>query len=231
MADDFDPKEPYEEMMERLSRGISTWNFNFGTPESEPKPESPASEEISNFNAMLAPLAKSRLIPMLPVLAVVFLVLAAGVKGFFWQDQKVQFRGEPIGNLKKQEQPIRMVKVEPLITNATIEVPISMVEEKKLVSFEYSWDGKQVPLLAFLAPTGKIVTAVGLSEPCQSRDFHIEGAEIVCDLCHTRWDMETLRGVAGECQGESLAMVPHFLHKGRLIMKEMDVRKESLKSV
>ena len=231
MSDNFDREEPYEELMERLSKGISTWNFNFGDHETPPKLESPTTGEISDYNAIFAPLSKSRIIPLLLVFAVVFLVLAAGVKGFFWQDQKVQFRGEPIGNLKKQEQPIRMVKVEPLITNATIEVPISMVKENKLVSFAYSWEGKQVPLLAFLAPTGKIVTAIGLSEPCQSRDFHIEGAEIVCDLCHTRWDLETLRGIAGECQGQPLAMVPHFLHKGRLIMKEMDVRKESLKWV
>jgi len=231
MADYFDPKEPYEEMMERLSRGISTWNFNFGTPENGPKPESPASGEISNYNAILAPLAKSRLIPLLPVLAVALLILAAGMKGTFWQDQKGKFRGEAIGNLKQEKQRIGMVKVEPLITNGTIEVSISTVKENKLVSFEYSWGGKQVPLLAFLAPTGEIGTAIGLSEPCHSRDFHIEGAEIVCDLCYTRWDLDTLKGIEGECQGQSLAKVPHFLHKGKLIIKEMDVRKESLKWV
>ncbi len=163
MSDKFDPKEPYEEMMERLSRGISTWNFNFGTPESIPKPESSTSEEISNYNAILTPLAKSRLIPLLPVLAVAFLVLAAGVKGNFWQDQKGKFRGEVIGNLKQEKQPIGMVKVEPLITKGTIEVSISTVEENKLVSFEYRGGGRQIPLLAFQNSSGKIETAVGLS--------------------------------------------------------------------
>ena len=126
---------------------------------------------------------------------------------------------------------IPMTKVDAMSKKGLVEVPLYIVLEKKMVSFEYDSNGNRIPLLAYTTPKGKIVTAVGLSEPCQSRDFHIEGAEIVCDLCHTRWDLETLRGLAGECRGQSLAMVPHFLHKGRLIMKEMDVRNESLKGV
>ncbi len=224
MASDFEFKEPYDEMMERLSRGISMWNFNFGTPESTPEPESSASEEISNYNALLSPLAKSRIIPLLPVFAVVLLILAAGFKGTLWPDQKGKISGEAMLNISAPKQPIAMTKVQPLISKGNIEVPISLVEEKRLVSFEYGEGGRQIPLLAFQTSSGEIETAVGLSRPCNSKSFHIEGAEIVCDLCFTRWDLETLRGVSGECLEHPLDRVPHAVQDGRLVIREVDIR-------
>jgi hypothetical protein len=219
----FNPLEPYEEMMERLSKGISTWNFNFGTAESTPEPGSPAGEEISNYNALLSPLTKSRIIPLLPVLAVAFLLLAAGMKGTLWQDRNGKIRGVEAVNLKPQKKIIRMAKVEPLIANGTLEVPISTVEENGLISFEYPRAGRQVPLLAFQNSSGKIETAVGLSWPCNSKNFHIEEDEIVCDLCLTRWDLETLRGLSGDCLDHSLARVTHTIQDGKLMIREADI--------
>ena len=121
---------------------------------------------------------------------------------------------------------ISTTKVDAVSKKGLIEVPLKTVLEKKMTSFEYHSNGNRMPLLAYQTPTGKIVTFIGLSEPCNSQNFHIEGAEMVCDLCQTRWDLESLKGVEGECQGQSLEMVPHFFHKGNLFIKETDVQKK-----
>lgn len=61
-------------------------------------------------------------------------------------------------------------------------------------------DGAYVPLMAVLAPSGKVLVALRVCEPCGSFSFHIEESKyIVCDLCGTRWDVETLSGVSGGC--------------------------------
>jgi len=117
-------------------------------------------------------------------------------------------------------------KVDARIQKGLVEVPLSDLLEKRMITFEYHSNGKRMPLLAYQAPTGKIVTAIGLSKRCNSQSFHIEGAEMVCDLCHTRWELESLKGIEGECQGESLEMVPHFVYGGRLIIRETDVQKK-----
>ncbi len=122
---------------------------------------------------------------------------------------------------------IPATKVDAVSEKGMIGVPLKTVLEKKLISFEYNANGNRTPLLAYQAPTGKIVTAIGLSEPCASQNFHMEGAEIVCDLCHTRWNLESLKGVEGECQGESLEMVPHYFQKGNLLIKTIDVQKKT----
>jgi len=61
-------------------------------------------------------------------------------------------------------------------------------------------DGAYVPLMVELTPSGKVVGALRVCEPCGSFSFHIEESKyIVCDLCGTRWDVETLSGVSGGC--------------------------------
>ena len=224
MPENIDRNEPYEQLMERLSRGISSWNFNFESPESRAEPESPASEEISRCNEILVPLAKSRLIPLLSVLIVAFLVLMAGVKGNFWQDRKRLSGGEGRENLEPQKLQIRMTKIEPFIRDRTLEIPVAAVDGGKLVSFEFREADRSIPLLAFQTSSGKIETAVGVSWFCGSKSFHIEGAEIVCDLCFTRWDLETLRGVSGECFEHPLDKVSHTVQDGRLMIREADIQ-------
>jgi len=61
-------------------------------------------------------------------------------------------------------------------------------------------DGAYIPLMAELTPSGKVVVTLRVCEPCGSFSFHIEESKyIVCDLCGTRWDIETLSGVSGGC--------------------------------
>jgi hypothetical protein len=60
-------------------------------------------------------------------------------------------------------------------------------------------EGNGLPLIAYVAPSGKLVVATSLCEPCRSWDFHIEGGDLVCNACFTRWDLNTLKGVEGGC--------------------------------
>lgn len=60
--------------------------------------------------------------------------------------------------------------------------------------------GDILPLLAYVAPSGKIVVASSLCEPCRGTSFSTDGGNLVCDKCFTKWDLNTLQGVAGACQ-------------------------------
>lgn len=68
------------------------------------------------------------------------------------------------------------------------------------------------------------MTAVGISEPCNSKSFHLEGNEIVCNLCFTRWDLETLKGVSGECAAHSMDILTHVVNRERIMVKEVDIQ-------
>jgi uncharacterized Zn ribbon protein len=86
------------------------------------------------------------------------------------------------------------------IENGYIIIPLNEVIQKKMVSFSYQGKNRTVNLMAFINPEGKLVTAVAISEPCNSSSFHTEGNQLVCDVCGTRWDFTTLEGISGSCQ-------------------------------
>jgi hypothetical protein len=58
-------------------------------------------------------------------------------------------------------------------------------------------EGKQsIPILLYVTPRGKIVTAMSISESCRSNDFYLEGDNIHCANCPSYWNMESLEAYA-----------------------------------
>jgi len=127
-------------------------------------------------------------------------------------------------NVNYQNQSLTMTKVAAVVGAGSVEVPIELVKEKKLVYFEYQRPDGQIPLLAYITPSGKLVTAVSVCEPCNSTSFHIEGKQMVCNACLTRWDLETLKGISGGCLTYPPDVISHSVSDGRAIIKEIDVQ-------
>jgi hypothetical protein len=66
----------------------------------------------------------------------------------------------------------------------------------RLVKFEYSGGKTTRYIMAYIAPDGRLVTAISLSEHCGSTDFKIKGNEIQCANCPSRWHIETMEAYA-----------------------------------
>ena len=96
----------------------------------------------------------------------------------------------------KLEQTVLESKVE---NGKEIVATLSTVKEKKFIRTEYKANGKRVPLTAFVQPDGKVMVAVSFCEPCKGETFHITGNTIVCNVCGTVWDLQTLKGISGGC--------------------------------
>ena len=84
--------------------------------------------------------------------------------------------------------------------NGFIVIALSDVLEKKMVAFTYEGKTSRVDMMAYINPDGKLVTSIAICEPCNSKSFHTESRELVCDNCGTRWNFSTLEGVSGSCQ-------------------------------
>ena len=92
-----------------------------------------------------------------------------------------------------------------------IGIPLADLKKDFIVGFTYSRTkpmpegyqlaagGNVLPLMAYVAPTGRLVVATSFCEPCRSTTFRFEGNQLVCDVCFTRWDLSTLIGIGGGC--------------------------------
>ncbi|MGE5507269.1 MAG: DUF2318 domain-containing protein [Chitinophagales bacterium] len=118
---------------------------------------------------------------------------------------------------------IEQIPVSASQAGGVITVPLAEVKEKKLVGFTYQGQGKSLPLLAYIAPSGKVVTAVSMCEPCNSTTFHTEGTQLVCNTCGTRWNLEDLSGVSGGCLSYPPDPFGNTLVDGKIQIQEASV--------
>ncbi len=117
----------------------------------------------------------------------------------------------------------RMTDVTAKVENGIISISLDVVKEKKRVRFEYQGNGTRIPLLAYVAPSGKVVTAVSVCEPCRSTRFHIREKVIVCNACYAEWNLETLAGTKGGCLKYPPDVIPNKLDKGQILINEKPV--------
>ena len=78
-------------------------------------------------------------------------------------------------------------------------IPLDIVKEKKFVKFDYISSNTTIPLLAYLTEDGKVVTAISICEPCDSKSFHIKGSNLICNSCGTTWNLNNLDAISGSC--------------------------------
>ena len=109
------------------------------------------------------------------------------------------------------------------VEGGKVSIPVDEVKTKKIVYWDYNQNGKKVPLMAYVTPSGAVKMAVRICEPCNGFSFHIEGKEIVCDVCGTRWELETLKGTAGGCQGYPPDLLQSTIEGGKITVDEAKV--------
>ncbi len=96
-----------------------------------------------------------------------------------------------------------------------IVIPVDEVMKHRIVRFNDP-EGKQVvPVLVYITPRGKIVSAMSISEACRSTDFYLEGKTIHCASCPSYWDMESLEAYAC-CQKYYPDPIPSRVERGVL---------------
>ena len=161
--------------------------------------------------------------------AILIIILAAAVPVFWWiakdgdAGAKKLSGSHVMSKIAYGNTTVAMTPVDAVTGNGVLEIPLEVMKEKKLVSFSYVNKGNQLPLMAYITPKGMLVTAVSMCEPCRSTKFHIEGTNMVCNTCGTRWDLESLNGISGGCLTYPPDAIGHVIQDGKVKIKETDI--------
>ena len=91
---------------------------------------------------------------------------------------------------------IPSTNIEATMDGGFITIPLRTVVEKKLVRFFDPEKIQSVPMIAYVTPQGKLVTAMSKSEQCGSEDFYLTGNDIHCAVCPSYWNMASLEAYA-----------------------------------
>jgi uncharacterized membrane protein len=120
--------------------------------------------------------------------------------------------------------PIQQVAATTAVTeNGQVAISQGEVESRKLVAWNYKQEAITTPLLAYVTPAGAVKVATRMCEPCNSTSFRIDGDQLVCNACGSRWDLETSKGIAGGCQGYPPEVLPSEVVDGKIVVDEQKV--------
>lgn len=96
-----------------------------------------------------------------------------------------------------------------------VTIPLQAVLDGKIVRFFDPEGIQSVPVIAYVTPEGKIVTAMSISENCRSTDFYLKGHNIHCANCPSYWNMASLEAYAC-CQMYYPEPIPSTLVNGQI---------------
>jgi hypothetical protein len=118
---------------------------------------------------------------------------------------------------------ISMTDIDNQVENGKVVFPLASVVESSFIATEYKKDLTRLPLLAFISPAGRLVVGIGYCEPCRSESFHIDGKDLVCDTCRTRWQLNDLRGLSGGCPNYPPEELNYEVIDGMVVISEADI--------
>ena len=184
------------------------------TPSAPPKPSLPSAAYVEGKRTMTgkAKTAYAALGLLLLVgMAIVFVKSLPGGDHPIIKNQPIVSDAQSYDGVK-----LTMTPVFSRIENGFIVISLSDVIEKKMVGFTYEGKTKSVDLMAYINPQGKLVTSIAMCDPCNSKSFHTESQELVCDNCGTRWNFSNLEGISGTCQKYPPDPIPSEIVAGEI---------------
>jgi len=91
---------------------------------------------------------------------------------------------------------VSMIDVDSRVDNGYLIFSLNDVLEHELVRVEYERGTTNIPVLSYISPKGKLVTAISISEPCNATRFTIIDGAIKCDNCNAKWEVGTMQALS-----------------------------------
>jgi uncharacterized protein len=90
-------------------------------------------------------------------------------------------------------EPLGMTEVDAAHRDGYFVISLDDVKNNKFVRAWYDAATTQLPVVAYISPKGRLVTAVGITEPCGESDYTIVDNHIHCSNCTGEWDMNSMQ--------------------------------------
>jgi nitrite reductase/ring-hydroxylating ferredoxin subunit len=125
-------------------------------------------------------------------------------------------------NGTQNSQRIEATWINPQVFGDIISIPISEVENDKIMHFEFTTQDEDMTFMAYDL-SGEIYVRANICPPCHSIGFSLQESTLVCDTCGTVFDARTGAGINGACVAYPKAAVAYEIRDGSIVMKGSDL--------
>ena len=157
------------------------------------------------------------------LVALLVLVVTGAVAGIYITGmQRSEAKSPQVG--VQYNLPSNPTRIQYAVEKNNLILSLAEVQSNRYVVFDYVQTGETIPMMAYVAPSGRIVTTIRLCEPCESKSFWFDTDQAVCSACGTRWFAETLKGISGACTEYPPAEVKNTILGNNLIISLSDIQ-------
>ncbi|MFZ3171208.1 MAG: Fe-S-containing protein [Carboxydocellales bacterium] len=165
------------------------------------------------------------------IVGVVVVIMAIGVFMFSKSTSGTDTQAVNVGATEYQT--AEFAKIAASESGGDVVINLNEIKTKQTTTFEVPGISftlnngttfNSLPLLAYVSPQGNVVVATSLCEPCSGITFHVEGDQLVCNACGTRWTLDSLQGVSGGCLKYPPETVKYTVQGDNLIIKKADLQ-------
>ncbi|MBS7623520.1 DUF2318 domain-containing protein [Candidatus Bathyarchaeota archaeon] len=157
------------------------------------------------------------------ILAVLVLLVVTGAVAGTYITNMQRSGAEPAGMGIQYSLPSKPTRIRYAVERNNLFLSLAEVQSDRYVVFDYVQAGEAIPMMAYVAPSGRIVTTIRLCEPCESESFWFDADQAVCSVCGTRWFAETLKGISGACTEYPPTEVKNTISGSNLIISLSDI--------
>jgi len=125
-------------------------------------------------------------------------------------------------NSAQSNEPIQAAWIEPQVVDDTVSIPVSEIENNKIVHFMLATLGGDIAFMAYEL-SGEVYVRSNVCPPCGSIGFSLQKDILVCDTCRTTFKAKTGEGIKGACVDFPKASVPYEIRDGNIVMKGTDL--------
>lgn len=144
------------------------------------------------------------------------------------ENNSVGQEGSTLTNTGGQEQagqssgPVKATWIEPRIDGSSVAISIGRVEQEKNTHFGLGQKQRNMNFMAYRLGEDIHVRA-NVCPPCRSIGFSLDGDELVCDKCRTRFQADSGAGISGACRDYPKANVGYEINGGEIVMQMDDL--------
>lgn len=117
---------------------------------------------------------------------------------------------------------IQMTDIDFRVEDGYVIFSLDDVIEHRLVYIDYQGPTSPIPVMAYISPNGKLVTAISINEPCNENRFRIVGNDIKAEKCRAIWDQNSMEAHIC-CSNNYPDPIPSEVVDGRVRISERTI--------
>lgn len=135
------------------------------------------------------------------------------------------YREPSVSGIQAYASTIKMTNLTAEVSGAQVSIPVDKLVADKIVYFEAkNAAGEQIPLVAYVKPSGKLFVGVSYCPPCRGKGQRIEaGGILTCETCGTKRNLETGIGLSGACRLYPLDELPATVANGKVSIQKSSI--------